>query len=76
MARSRARRSSGRGAADFLRVLLRFVPPDARDEVREVWAQGRRLDELEGVERNDIDIFLKVLRQTKKEWDLVEEELR
>jgi hypothetical protein len=65
-----------RGAEDFLTVVLRFMPPETRAEVREVWDQGRRLARKEGTQHNDLAIFLAVMRQAKKEWDLVEEALR
>ena len=63
MARSRARRSSGRGARDFLRVVLRFVPPEARESVREIFRAGR-----ERSSENDINVFLMLCAETGKEW--------
>ena len=63
MSRAPSVRSRRRGAEDFLRVVLRFVPPEAREGVREIFRAGR-----ERSSENDINVFLMLCAETGQAW--------
>mgnify|MGYP001582514933 CR=1 FL=1 len=48
----------------FLTVVLRFIPPERRQQVRTVFAAGRILAESD----NDVGVFLRMIEECAVEW--------
>ena len=52
------------GAERFLTVLLRFVPPPRRGQVRAVFTVGR----VVAGTTNDVGVFLRMVEEVAVEW--------